>query len=550
MDRAERIGRWVSGIGHVGLIAWLLLAGALFRPQEGPVIRMSEVATMTEADFQDYAAAARGSGPVAVDTVSDVATLGELPQSDPASPAEDVPAAAAEPEVADVAQPLAEPATTDSAPDLAGLQPGDPVNVPPSLPQVSAGEAADQIATPAPVEAPQIAANPSSPELPQAQQGQTAPQIAPPAQPQRSALALDGSARPVDVAGARARQQAAAAEAQRLAAEAAARAERDRQAAAEAAAAAERDRQAAAAAAAAEAQRQAAAERERQQAADAARRAAEAEEARQQEAARRAAEADRQRQQEEARQQAEAERAQQEEDARRAAEAAAEQERQAEDARRQAEAEAAAERERQAAEAARPDVTGDDALAQALAEAVAAERNTGSAGTENTGLSEELRRARDDAARAEQEVRDADASAAVGALQTGPQPDILASALDQALDVPGREDANGPPLSRSEIEAFRLAIDNCWNKGSLSREASAMTVSIRFSMAANGMPISDTIRLMDHQGGSPAGAQQAFDVGRRAIIGCAGAGYPLPPEKYNRWKDVIIDFRPDGIALN
>ena len=63
--RERRIAAWISGAGHAALIAWVALGGALFRPQAPPAIRMAEVETMSEAQFQQMAAASRGRGPVA-----------------------------------------------------------------------------------------------------------------------------------------------------------------------------------------------------------------------------------------------------------------------------------------------------------------------------------------------------------------------------------------------------------------------------------------------------------------------------------------------------
>ena len=61
MDRADRIGAWVSGIAHAALIAWVAVGGALFRGQPSASIRMTNVQTMSEADFQQMAAATRGA---------------------------------------------------------------------------------------------------------------------------------------------------------------------------------------------------------------------------------------------------------------------------------------------------------------------------------------------------------------------------------------------------------------------------------------------------------------------------------------------------------
>ena len=43
--------------------------------------------------------------------------------------------------------------------------------------------------------------------------------------------------------------------------------------------------------------------------------------------------------------------------------------------------------------------------------------------------------------------------------------------------------------------------------------------------------------------------RQAFDVARRAILMCGRAGFALPSGKYGRWRDVVVDFRPDGVGF-
>ena len=110
--------------------------------------------------------------------------------------------------------------------------------------------------------------------------------------------------------------------------------------------------------------------------------------------------------------------------------------------------------------------------------------------------------------------------------------------------------AEGPPLSRGEKDGLRLQIEACWNIGSLSREAQRTSVSVAFTLTPDGMPDADSVRLVSSDGGSDAAASQAFEAARRAILRCAlqQEGYRLPPEKYARWRDTIIDFRPEGGA--
>ena len=76
-----------------------------------------------------------------------------------------------------------------------------------------------------------------------------------------------------------------------------------------------------------------------------------------------------------------------------------------------------------------------------------------------------------------------------------------------------------------------------------------MTVSVGFSLTPQGVPDQNSLRIVDYRGGSETGAQQAFEVARRAILMCGRAGFDLPTSKYGRWRDVVVDFRPDGVEF-
>lgn len=459
MDQAERIGRWLSGIGHVGLITWAIVGGALFRPQPTAPVQMTQVATMSEAEFQSYAAASRGAGPVS----GEAANVGTLPQpeTEEVQPGTLETASAPNPETE--AQPLPLPSDRQDAPDLTDLTaPQQPVTVATELPDIAQPTPEEGATELAAAQPPASRSTETPPQQPEAPETPAAPaENAQPPAPELSPLALDSAARPLARPNGLVEdrnRRLAAAEAARQAAEA------------------ERIRQAAQAAA--ETQARAQAEREAEEAQAQARARAEAE------AARAAEEAARQ----------QAEQAQREEER-----LAAEQ----------------AERDRLAAE-------------------------------EEQRLQREAE---------EQAERDAEAAAEVAQQRTeeaAPAQDALAAALAEARGQPspdGGGATDGPPLSQSERDGFRIAIEQCWNIGALSREAAGTTVSVAFSMSADGMPEPGTMRLMGHSGGSPAAAQQAYEAARRAVLRCAGNGYDLPADKYNRWKEVIIDFRPEGVGL-
>ena len=540
--RERRIGAWISGAAHAALIGWVAVGGALFRPPQAPALRMSPVATMSAAQFESMAAAARGSGPIGAEAAvtpaqprppsaeviagGPVAMAPPAPDADPqALPAPEF-AGEAAPNLSDLQVPQTPVAVATVAPmpqqppqaqDEALPSDAAGVDLPPDLPKVAAApplsSPSAEAAAPAALPPPPVLMTSEAPfEVAAARQRRA----------ERIAAAAAEAARAEAEAEAEARAQAQAAEAARQEAarqEAARQAEAERQAqealeterraaeqariAAEAAAREQAQRAAAEAAAAeaarAQAEAQAAAEAERQAAL----------EAEQQEQERREAEA-RERAEAEARraeQQRLAEEAQRAEEARRLAE-----QREAEEARRRAEEEAAA------AEAARALARAEEEAALARAEAQAREQ------------AEAARQAPEDA-------------------------DPLMAALNEALDLPGavEEDgggraALGPPLSRGEKDGLRLQIEACWNIGSLSREAQRTAVSVQFSMSADGMPDADSVRMIAFDGGSDAAAAQAFEAARRAILRCAlqGDGYNLPAEKYGRWRDTIIDFRPQG----
>jgi len=107
----------------------------------------------------------------------------------------------------------------------------------------------------------------------------------------------------------------------------------------------------------------------------------------------------------------------------------------------------------------------------------------------------------------------------------------------------------GEPLSLSEREAFRMALRPCWNLGALSVEASRMTISVGFRMSPDGRPEPASLRLAGYRNGSEPAAQNAFEVASRAIRMCGRNGFDLPREKYGRWQEVVVDFRPDGIGF-
>ena len=512
MDRADRIGYWVSGVAHAGLIGAALAGGALFRPQPLEAVRMAEVATMSEAEFQSLASAAAGRGPVS-----------NLASSTPAQPRPPVnenrlgpPEATSPPDPDAQAAELTTPSDqAEARPDLSDFQtPNPPVTVATDAPQpAQPADSVEIAALPRDADRPDPARNPAQPQSP-------API------PQRSAFAPQDSARPRGrpeglAEAVQARREAAAAARQR---EQALTREAE-EAAAEEAAAAERQEAAA---------RRAADERAREERRENERREAEAETARKSEEA--------------------AARARRQADAEAAAQEAA-----AEDAAAEKRATEKAAAEKKAAEkkeAARKAAAAEAAAEEAAAEKVAAEKKAAARRAAEKKEAEE----KEAAEKAAAEKKAADAKAAAKAKEQAEaerkaNEAAKRAALEEAMQDEGSGGSggggaatNGPPLSQGEKDGFRVAVEQCWNRGSLSTEASRTTVSVSFSMAPDGTVEKGSLKMIGHDGGSDAAAKQAYEAARRAILMCEKGGYRLPAEKYNRWKDVIIDFNASGSA--
>ena len=134
--------------------------------------------------------------------------------------------------------------------------------------------------------------------------------------------------------------------------------------------------------------------------------------------------------------------------------------------------------------------------------------------------------------------------------------DALEAALNEVVEEPAADSgseavaspAGGDPMSEGEIGDFRRAIGNKWNLGSASTDALRTTIVIRVTFGPDAAP--QGFELIESDGPSAAATQTAFEAARRAIIRASGdGGIPLPPEKYETWKVLELEFNPTGMRL-
>ncbi|MFV0293583.1 MAG: protein TolA [Paracoccus sp. (in: a-proteobacteria)] len=533
-DRAERIGIWISGIGHTVLVLWAIIGGALFAARENPPSQLTEVVTISTEEFEELAARSRGAGPVGQ-------ADGEAPEQ-PLTPGDTT-----APEGPDLALDIPRPDSSatalpqpsgqpEPAPDLSDFENAMP---PVEVATLAPGPVQDPSGSDESPAAPGAESTPATvaPERPEVPEAGAAPDPS-----SMSALALTNSRYPPE----RPDELREAVLAARRIAETEAAAI----AAAQAEQQAERERR--------EAEVQRLAEEEQQAAERAAREVAERAEAERRMAAERAAE--------EARRQAEAERraeAARVEVERRAAEEA----RQREEARR-AEEERWAEAERRAAEEARlareaEERAAEEAHAAAAAE-LARERDLAERLAEERRLQEAAAFAQEatpspfdgNAPEGEGEgggsdvLTDALNEAGAAAIEADQLDDALADAMGETRpsELPRDDwaDIATVPMTEEEKEGFRDAVQSCWNLSTLSTDASETRVVVGFVMNRDGIPDPDSFRMVGDPD-SDIARQQAFEAARRAVLRCAGDGYDLPADKYNEWDDVEMTFTPSGV---
>ena len=135
--------------------------------------------------------------------------------------------------------------------------------------------------------------------------------------------------------------------------------------------------------------------------------------------------------------------------------------------------------------------------------------------------------------------------------ETEPQTDTSSvnDALAEALGggETGTAAPSGPPLTRGEKDALRVAVKQCWNVGSLSTDALQVTVVVGVTLDTEGKPTS--IKQLSATGGSGGAVSKAYEAARRAVLRCGAKGFDLPRDKYDHWRDIEMTFNPEKMRI-
>jgi len=117
----------------------------------------------------------------------------------------------------------------------------------------------------------------------------------------------------------------------------------------------------------------------------------------------------------------------------------------------------------------------------------------------------------------------------------------VAAALADAI---GETAPKGPPLTQTEEDTLRVAVQKCWVVD-IGSPAANVTVVLGMQMTPEGKVKPGSLRLVSSQGGADSAAKTAFQAARRAVLRCQKGGYNLPTEKYEHWREIEMTFNPE-----
>ncbi|MCA1243947.1 TonB C-terminal domain-containing protein, partial [Stappia stellulata] len=113
------------------------------------------------------------------------------------------------------------------------------------------------------------------------------------------------------------------------------------------------------------------------------------------------------------------------------------------------------------------------------------------------------------------------------------------SASDAPASLGSREGLSNVTMSQSELDALRGQISRCWSPPAGTAGASDLNVRLKVFLTPSG-EVDQRPEVMNSSG-NPS-FTIAAESARRAVLRCAP--YSLPAEKYDSWREVIINFDP------
>lgn len=111
-------------------------------------------------------------------------------------------------------------------------------------------------------------------------------------------------------------------------------------------------------------------------------------------------------------------------------------------------------------------------------------------------------------------------------------------ANNQQASAGGSRTTTGNTLTQSEMDSLRGQIQACWSIPASAQGEVGLKVSVQFQLNQSAQ-LEGKPRVT-----SSSGNRQLDDSAVRAVARCGSQGFQLPADKYDSWRDVVVNFDP------
>ncbi|NCW05966.1 MAG: hypothetical protein EBW35_01930 [Rhodobacterales bacterium] len=120
---------------------------------------------------------------------------------------------------------------------------------------------------------------------------------------------------------------------------------------------------------------------------------------------------------------------------------------------------------------------------------------------------------------------------------------VIEAEVSDAMQKSMTQNTLSKPLTETETENLQAAIEACWlrDPGSLAED---VKLTVLMALDRNGRVNPNSIQVIEISGGDENAQKVAFRRAKIAIISCGKNGYKLPPNKYERWREIEVVFDP------
>ena len=106
-----------------------------------------------------------------------------------------------------------------------------------------------------------------------------------------------------------------------------------------------------------------------------------------------------------------------------------------------------------------------------------------------------------------------------------------------------------PAVAQDDLgDALKSQIVPCWNVAALDNVEDYIWTFVSFDLDRDGKVIGNEVTWQESRGGSADEAAAMFETIRRAVLRCGQAGFDLPADHYDEWREVNITFAINGEA--